>query len=334
MADDLPFGGGHRLHRQPGMFDERHLLEARLRLHGCERHRLGQRLDRLHVDRQKLSLRVGRVHIGFADDVDDADDLLLVAGVIEEGQVALLHLLDIAARDEVAHPAPRLALGAALELIVPGEGLGFGLQQPVGHVFNPRRPRASGDPYAAACREGTDYRSPLARGRGLSKHPRPSPRQSYHASALSGRVNRFSIASSTLMRPSRMAATAVAIGMSTAFWSAISTSAAAVNWPSASMPALACAGLAPSPSAMPSEKLRDCRLAQDRMRSPRPERPVKDSGCAPNALPNRNSSAKPRVVSAAAALAPRPRPVTMPDAIASTFLAAPPISTPRTSTEW
>jgi hypothetical protein len=44
-----------------------------------------------------------------------------------------------------------------------------------------------------------------------------------------------------------------------------------------------------------------------------------------------NSSAKPRVVSAAAALAPSPRPDTMPAAIASTFLAAPPISTPRTS---
>ena len=37
--------------------------------------------------------------------------------------------------------------------------------------------------------------------------------------------------------------------------------------------------------------------------------------------------------SAAAALAPSPRPATMPAAIASTFLAAPPISTPRTSLE-
>ena len=56
--------------------------------------------------------------------------------------------------------------------------------------------------------------------------------------------------------------------------------------------------------------------------------------CAPNALPKRISSAKPRVVSAAAALAPSPRPATMPAAIASTFLAAPPTSTPRTSVEW
>ena len=58
------------------------------------------------------------------------------------------------------------------------------------------------------------------------------------------------------------------------------------------------------------------------------------SGLAPSARPKRTSSAKPRVVSAADALAPSPRPVTMPTAIASTFLAAPPISTPRTSDEW
>ena len=47
--------------------------------------------------------------------------------------------------------------------------------------------------------------------------------------------------------------------------------------------------------------------------------------------PKRASSAKPRVVSAAVALAPSLRPCTMPAAIASTFFAAPPISTPRTS---
>jgi hypothetical protein len=43
------------------------------------------------------------------------------------------------------------------------------------------------------------------------------------------------------------------------------------------------------------------------------------------------SSAKPRVTSAAVALAPSLRPCEMPAAIARTFFAAPPISTPRTS---
>src|SRR5882672_2739034 len=79
------------------------------------------------------------------------------------------------------------------------------------------------------------------------------------------------------------------------------------------------------------EHRRDCGLAQVRIRSPRPESPVSVSARAPKALPKRRSSAKPRVVSAAAALGPRSRPATMPAAIASTFLAAPPISTPRTS---
>ena len=41
----------------------------------------------------------GRVRIGFADDLADADHLLLVAGVIEEKIVAFLHLFaDAAAR--------------------------------------------------------------------------------------------------------------------------------------------------------------------------------------------------------------------------------------------
>ena len=52
---------------------------------------------------------------------------------------------------------------------------------------------------------------------------------------------------------------------------------------------------------------------------------------APQARPSRTSSLKPRVVSAACAEAPSLRPTAMPAAIASTFFAAPPISTPRTS---
>ena len=54
---------------------------------------------------------------------------------------------------------------------------------------------------------------------------------------------------------------------------AISTSAAAVNTPSASLRGAGVPAQTPSPSAMPSEKLRDCGLEQVRMRSPSPERP-------------------------------------------------------------
>ena len=55
----------------------------------------GTGFTRLHVDRHEHALLVGRVRIGFLDDLDDADDLLLVAGVIEEGEIALLHLLQV-----------------------------------------------------------------------------------------------------------------------------------------------------------------------------------------------------------------------------------------------
>src|SRR5499427_859208 len=157
----------------------------------------------------------------------------------------------------------------------------------------------------------------------------PAPPHDRH-SPLSGRVSSASMAPSTLILSSSTAATAAATGMSTPLASAMSVSTAAVNAPSASL-SPAAPGRAPRPSATPSEKLRDCGLEQVRIRSPRPDRPVSVSPRAPYASPNRISSAKPRVVSAAAALAPRPRPVTMPAAIASTFLAAPPISTPRTS---
>ena len=85
---------------------------------------------------------------------------------------------------------------------------------------------------------------------------------------------------------------------------------------------------------MPSAKLRDCGLEQVRIRSPRPDSPAMVSLRAPQARPSRTSSVKPRVVSAACAEAPNFLPNTIPAAIASTFFAAPPISTPRTSVVW
>ena len=82
---------------------------------------------------------------------------------------------------------------------------------------------------------------------------------------------------------------------------------------------------------MPSAKLRDCGLEQVRIRSPSPESPAMVSLRAPQARPSRSNSLKPRVVKAACAEAPNFRPTAIPAAIASTFFAAPPISTPRTS---
>ena len=130
--------------------------------------------------------------------------------------------------------------------------------------------------------------------------------------------------------PDRIAATAPAIGISTPFFAASSIRTGAVNSPSLS---LLRSGCSPRPSFNPSEKFRDCELAQLKTRSPRPDSPIKVSLRAPQARPNRAISEKPRVVRAAKADAPSCRPATMPAAIASTFFAAPPISTPRTSVE-
>src|SRR5262249_9115030 len=116
--------------------------------HGCERHRIGHRLERLDVDAHELSLLVGRIRIGLADHLDDADDAFLVAGVIEEPTLATLHVFEMAARAEIAHAGPRLALFPLPPLMPPAEALGLCLQQPVRHSSPPLsgRPSESGDP--------------------------------------------------------------------------------------------------------------------------------------------------------------------------------------------
>ena len=83
----------------------------------------------------------------------------------------------------------------------------------------------------------------------------------------------------------------------------------------------------------PSEKLRELADEQVSTRSPRPLRPASVSRFAPCARPKRVISAKPRPISAARAFWPSPLPSTTPQAIASTFLTAPPISAPARSSE-
>ena len=67
-------------------------------------------------------------------------------------------------------------------------------------------------------------------------------------------------------------------------------------------------------------------------KSPMPARPPMVMGWAPLATANRVISTRPRVIRAALALFPKPRPSDMPQAMASTFLRAPPISTPDSVT--
>src|SRR5712671_5759659 len=283
LADHLPLIRGDRLLRQPRILYQRHVGEFLVGLEGGHRHRRLQGLVGFQVDTDELAGLVGRIGIGFADDLDDADDLLALIGMVEEGAVAFLHAHQILPCGEIAHAGPGFALGALCDLLIPRPARRFRFHQPVRHR---------------------------------------------HSSALNGRVSRPSIAASMVTLPARIAATAFDTGISTFCEAASSISTGAVNWPSASLP---CGGGSPRPSAMPSARLRDCGLEQVRIRSPKPERPDSVSPRAPQARPSRASSVKPRVVSAASAEAPSFRPTTIPAAIASTFFAAPPISTPRTS---
>src|SRR5271166_683206 len=202
LADQFPLAVGHGLDRKTGIFGERHVLELRLGLDRGERDRLGQSFDRRggHGD-PGLALLRGGIGIGLANDFADADDLLLLAGVIEEKLLALFHFLEIAARDEIAHAAPRLTFAAALDLIVPRKFFRLGFHQPISHCLLLRHVSFSG---------------------------------ASHASALNGRVKSDSIAASTVILPASKAATAAEIGISTARSLAISSRTGAVNTPSAS----------------------------------------------------------------------------------------------------
>src|SRR5262245_30713094 len=78
-------------HREPRLAHQLHLLELGVRLDLGQRHRLLDRLDGLEVDRDRLAFLVGRVGIGGLDDLGDADDLLALAGMVEEGTIADFH---------------------------------------------------------------------------------------------------------------------------------------------------------------------------------------------------------------------------------------------------
>src|SRR5262249_55503561 len=239
-----------------------------------QRDRFRERLHRLDVDREKHALLVGGIVIALADHLGDADDLLLLASVIEQRALALLHLLEIPAGGEVAHAGPPLALGAAFDLIVPGKNVGLGFLKPVGHRFFLLPCLAGSLVFVIAGLDPAIH--PLLKNVRAYLRSRWSARNrvypisgcfscasrinpacvvkpagdcNIYPSARNGRVNNVSVASSTLARPARMSTTALAIGMSTPFAFAISTSTGAVKMPSASAPP-ACAA-SPRPRAMP-----------------------------------------------------------------------------------
>jgi len=123
------------------------------------------------------------------------------------------------------------------------------------------------------------------------------------------------------------------IGISTCNAPLTRYSSRAVRMPSISWPISrqisACAR--PCPMPRPKRRLRDWSSVQVSTKSPTPVSPAKVSARPPRATPKRVNSARPRVINAALALAPKPRPSLMPAAIAITFLIAPPSCTPTGS---
>ena len=134
LADVFPFRGRHRLNREARDFTSTMSFSVGSALHCASVTGLRQVAHRLHIHQAEAAGLVGWIFAVFADHLDDADDPLLVAGVIEEAEIALLHRLHVARSLPVAHAAPRLAFGAALLLHLPRKRFGFGLEQPIGHA--------------------------------------------------------------------------------------------------------------------------------------------------------------------------------------------------------
>src|SRR6185369_2543216 len=120
------------------IFYQRHAFEFRFGLDRRERDRLRQRLVRYRGDGHPwLAFGCGRIGERFPGHLGDADNLFLVARVVEDKLVAFFHFAEMAARGEITHAGPCLALGSALDLVIPGILIRLGLQQPVRHVTIP-----------------------------------------------------------------------------------------------------------------------------------------------------------------------------------------------------
>src|SRR6187402_153385 len=192
--------------------------------------------------------------------------------------------------DRVAHAFKE----AALRLFVFGCGLGFFAE------------------------EGEGHRDKCNRSRGWSYSPLP------------GRVIRARIASRGAWLWWRTWFICSVIGISTPWIDASPSAAEVQRTPSATFPfrlSMISGSFRPLPSSTPTVRLRESVPVQVRTRSPIPARPASVFCSAPQAMARRVISAMPRVISAAAVLLPRLRPVATPAARAMTFLSAPPSST-------
>src|SRR4030095_11103082 len=76
---------------------------------------------------------VGRVRMRLRDHLDDADDRALLARVVEERLLALLHGAQVVPRREVADARPLRAFPPFRALLVPRPIVGLGLHEPICH---------------------------------------------------------------------------------------------------------------------------------------------------------------------------------------------------------
>src|SRR5262249_20901416 len=107
LHDEPPLSVLPPLNPEARVPHENHVLELRLGFDLGERDMLLERLDGFDVDHDPGTAVGGRIGIVLLDHLDDADDRLFVARMIEESELAFLHLLQIAARLEIAHAGPR-----------------------------------------------------------------------------------------------------------------------------------------------------------------------------------------------------------------------------------
>src|SRR5437773_9320468 len=114
----------HGRDREPGLLEERQAVERRIGLHLRERYGRRQRLDRHEVDGGPVSSLVARrIWVRLAFHPRDAHDGLVVARMIEEDEVSLLHLAQVVTRFEVADAVP----GGLLVLDEARKGVDLGL---------------------------------------------------------------------------------------------------------------------------------------------------------------------------------------------------------------
>ena len=76
---------------------------------------------------------VGRIRMRFRDHPDDADDRALLAGVVEERLLALLHRAQVVPGREVADACPLRPVTPFRDLLGPRPLIGLGLQEPMCH---------------------------------------------------------------------------------------------------------------------------------------------------------------------------------------------------------